>query len=119
VARFGEFSPIERLFEREVCNKSRKKQFWSTFLHVKTHVSILTNSGLGYLLGDFFTDSSGHPVSDEDEIKAERLSERHLHRNLIKMTLLHSTSEDYTYLRIVIYFRFLYGANPYHVEKVP
>jgi hypothetical protein len=35
-------------------------------LHVKRHVliNILTKNGLRYILGDFFTNSSGHPGTD-------------------------------------------------------
>jgi hypothetical protein len=35
--------------------------YWATFLHSTSYVLILTNTWLGYILGDFFTDSSGHP----------------------------------------------------------
>jgi hypothetical protein len=34
--------------------------FWTTFFHCKSDVLILTKNGLGYILGDFFTNSSGH-----------------------------------------------------------
>jgi hypothetical protein len=32
------------------------------FSHSKRYVLILTKHGLGYILGDLFTNSSGHPV---------------------------------------------------------
>jgi hypothetical protein len=32
-----------------------------TFFHGKSYVSMLTKNGLGYNLGDFFTNASGHP----------------------------------------------------------
>jgi hypothetical protein len=36
--------------------------FWAAFFTVKVKITtILTKNGLGYILGDFFTNSSGHP----------------------------------------------------------
>jgi hypothetical protein len=35
----------------------------TTFSAVKGYALILTKKGLGYILGDFLTNSSGHPVS--------------------------------------------------------
>jgi hypothetical protein len=35
--------------------------FWATFLCDTSYVLILTKNGLGYILGDFFKNSSGHP----------------------------------------------------------
>jgi hypothetical protein len=35
---------------------------WATVIHFKNDALILTKNGLGYTLGDFFTNSSGHPV---------------------------------------------------------
>jgi hypothetical protein len=37
-------------------------KFLGYFLHGKSYVLILTNSGLGYILGYFIANSSGHPV---------------------------------------------------------
>jgi hypothetical protein len=38
---------------------------WATFLHGQINVLILTKIGLGYTLGDFFTNSSGHPAGQQ------------------------------------------------------
>jgi hypothetical protein len=35
---------------------------WTTFLQSKSYVAILTKNGLGYILGDFLTYSSGRPA---------------------------------------------------------
>jgi hypothetical protein len=35
--------------------------FWATLPHGEGEVLTVTNNGLGYILGDFFTNSSGHP----------------------------------------------------------
>jgi hypothetical protein len=42
-------------------NYRSSAHFWATFFHGTSHVSILTKKMLGYILGDFFTNSSGHP----------------------------------------------------------
>jgi hypothetical protein len=34
---------------------------WATSLHGKIAVLIIAKNGLGYILGDFFTNASGHP----------------------------------------------------------
>jgi hypothetical protein len=41
---------------------SNNSKFEATVFHVKSHLSILTKNGLGYFLGDYFANSSGHPV---------------------------------------------------------
>jgi hypothetical protein len=33
---------------------------WATFSHSYGHTLIMSNNGLGYILGEFFTNSSGH-----------------------------------------------------------
>jgi hypothetical protein len=33
---------------------------WASFFHAISYVSILTKNGLGYILGEFFKNSSGH-----------------------------------------------------------
>jgi hypothetical protein len=43
-------------------NYKSSQNCWSTFSHVKSYVSSLTKTGLGYILGIFFTNSSGHPA---------------------------------------------------------
>jgi hypothetical protein len=35
--------------------------FWATLFHGKCYALILTKNGLSYILGDVFTNSSGHP----------------------------------------------------------
>jgi hypothetical protein len=37
---------------------------WTTFFQVYSSIFILTKNGLGYSLGDFFTNSSGHPAGE-------------------------------------------------------
>jgi hypothetical protein len=38
--------------------------YWAPFFHGKICALIFTRNGLGYILGDFFTNSSGHPDAD-------------------------------------------------------
>jgi hypothetical protein len=38
------------------------------FVHSNSHVLIFTKNWLGYALGDFFTNSSGHPCENEMEL---------------------------------------------------
>jgi hypothetical protein len=40
---------------------------WATFFHPTSYVLILAKNWLGYIFGDFFTNSSGHPVCQRDE----------------------------------------------------
>jgi hypothetical protein len=40
------------------------QHFWATFLHGRDNAIILTKSVFVYILGDFFTNSSGHPEID-------------------------------------------------------
>jgi hypothetical protein len=42
--------------------KYRSSQIFGLFFHGKSYVLILTKSALGYILGDFFSNLSGHPV---------------------------------------------------------
>jgi hypothetical protein len=42
-------------------NYRNSSHSWATFFLGKIYVLILTKNGLGYILGDFFTNSSGHP----------------------------------------------------------
>jgi hypothetical protein len=39
------------------------QKFWATLFQSADNVLILTKHGLGNILGDFFTNSSGHPES--------------------------------------------------------
>jgi hypothetical protein len=45
----------------EVLCKNIAVVFFITRFHGKSYVLILTKSGLGYVLGDFFSGSPGHP----------------------------------------------------------
>jgi hypothetical protein len=45
----------------EVLCKNIAVVFFITRFHGKSYVLILTKTGLGYILGDFFTNASGHP----------------------------------------------------------
>jgi hypothetical protein len=58
VTGLGEFLAIvySGQFEKSSPN------FWANFLNANIFSYILKN-GLGHILGDFFTNSSGHPVS--------------------------------------------------------
>jgi hypothetical protein len=74
----GEFSPIGRLFSLGSCFLWEVVFFGQLFslgsflkiikaaqllcLHGNIYVFVLTKNGLGYILGDFFTNSSGHPA---------------------------------------------------------
>jgi hypothetical protein len=63
VARLGEFSPIESLFTLGsfVKNYRRSTNIWATYLNGKSYVLIISKNELGDILGDFFTNASGHP----------------------------------------------------------
>jgi hypothetical protein len=62
----GEFSPIGRWFTLGSFfeNYERNADFISTFFSSTSCVLIHTKTGLGNILGDFFTYSSGHPASN-------------------------------------------------------
>jgi hypothetical protein len=64
VTRLGEFSPLGRFFTVE--NLRRNIHFWDTF--VKSFI-YYDKKGLGYILVDFFTNPSGHPVYVEKVLK--------------------------------------------------
>jgi hypothetical protein len=61
----GEFSPIRHLFtlgSSSENDKSSPNFGICTFQEGKIDVLVLTKNGMGYILGDFFTNSSGHPA---------------------------------------------------------
>jgi hypothetical protein len=63
VTRLGKFSLIGRLFV--LCsffNCISNPNFLATFFAEKNYTIILTKNGLDYVLGAFFTNSSGHPA---------------------------------------------------------
>jgi hypothetical protein len=45
----------------EIIAKVGSPKFWASFYHGKSYVLILTKNVLGNILGDFFTNASGHP----------------------------------------------------------
>jgi hypothetical protein len=67
----GEYLPIGRLFSLgsffEKCKSSTNSWF---FFDGTSCVLILTQNWLGYILGDFFANSSGHPG---DEWRARQI----------------------------------------------
>jgi hypothetical protein len=62
----GEFSPKARLFTLGSFSKITQgaEKFGAILFQRIDYVLILTKNGLGYILGDLFTNSSGHPASD-------------------------------------------------------
>jgi hypothetical protein len=60
VTRLGEVSPIVRLFSLHKYFLMQKQSKMPTFSAVKV-VYYFWQNGLGNILGDFFTNSSGHP----------------------------------------------------------
>jgi hypothetical protein len=42
-------------------NLKSRTNSWATCFHGASDVLIVTKNGLGYILGDFFTNSPGHP----------------------------------------------------------
>jgi hypothetical protein len=62
VTRLDDFSPIGRLFTMGSFLRSQKQPYiWATFIHQKIQAIKFTKNGLGYISGDFFKNSSGHP----------------------------------------------------------
>jgi hypothetical protein len=63
VTRLGEFSPIRFLFTLRSFfeNYLSSANLWTPFSKCISHVFILPKNCLGCILGDFFTNSSGHP----------------------------------------------------------
>jgi hypothetical protein len=67
VTRLVEFSPIGRLFTLGSGLKITEVEHifeLPTFFHGASYAFILSKNGLGSILGDFFTNSSGHPGAD-------------------------------------------------------
>jgi hypothetical protein len=77
VTRLGEFSTIGRLFVYfgQFFNCKRSPKIWATFFPGKINLIILAPMGLGFSLGDFFTNSSGHPVCNRqfEEVAEKKL----------------------------------------------
>jgi hypothetical protein len=60
----GEFSLIVGFlyFENQRCSP----HFWATFFHGLGYALNFTKNGLGYILGDLFINSSGHPFGENE-----------------------------------------------------
>jgi hypothetical protein len=62
VTKLGEFSPIGRLFSLGIFFENYKRaNILVYFFRGLNFELILAQNGLGYILGEFFTNSSGHP----------------------------------------------------------
>jgi hypothetical protein len=59
MTKFGEFSPFGRLLTLRSYFKYFPN-FWVTYVGTFSKL-VLAEKNLGYILGDFFTNSSGHP----------------------------------------------------------
>jgi hypothetical protein len=68
VTRLGKFSPIGRLFTLGCYLKITEaaKTIWLHFFHGTIYLFILTQNGAGYILGDAYSNSSGHPAQDPE-----------------------------------------------------
>jgi hypothetical protein len=49
-------------FEQFWENYGNSANFWATFFYGSNYALILPMNELGYILGNFFSNSSGHPV---------------------------------------------------------
>jgi hypothetical protein len=71
VTRMGEFSPIGWLFTLgSFFNDRTTANFWTAFSQLTGYVFILTKNGLGYSLGDFVKNVSGHPARNGETPEA-------------------------------------------------
>jgi hypothetical protein len=63
VAKLGKFSPIGQLFTFGKLFKQRRSSqiFVLLYSTVKVVHSFWQKNGMGYILGEFFANSSGHP----------------------------------------------------------
>jgi hypothetical protein len=80
VTRCGNFSPIGRLFTLGGIHKIIEvaKLFRATIFHGTSYVLMLTWNGLGCILGDFFTDPSGHPGADKDPTARHQINTKRI-----------------------------------------
>jgi hypothetical protein len=60
IGRIFTFWPI--VYIGQVFLLQEQPQFWASFPHKICHALILAKNLLRYILGDFFTNSSGHPA---------------------------------------------------------
>jgi hypothetical protein len=63
VTRLGEFSPTfwVIVFFGQFFKSTEVAKIFGHFFHRKSYVSILMKNGFGFILCDFFANSSGHP----------------------------------------------------------
>jgi hypothetical protein len=55
---------------------------WATFCYGKSCILFWTKTGLGYTLGDFFTNSSGHPgprPQNESKVEGDNVDSKLVH----------------------------------------
>jgi hypothetical protein len=67
----GDFLPLGQVIALEVFSKITEVAHILLLLFYKVkvvYISFLTKNGLGYILGNFFTNSSGHPEHELDPI---------------------------------------------------
>jgi hypothetical protein len=70
VTGFGEFSSIGWLFiMRSFFDDRCSQNYWANFFHGKNYVLYVTEIALGYILGDFFTNSSSHTATEPQQDK--------------------------------------------------
>jgi hypothetical protein len=76
VTKLAELSPnlVECLLWAVFRQLHEQLKFLDHFFHEAIHVFMLRNYGLGYILGDFFTSPSGHPVVDPNRGQNLQLS---------------------------------------------
>jgi hypothetical protein len=68
MTRLGDFLSLGPLFSSGIFMKNTISilKFGSPFFHGKSYVLIWKKIGFGHILGDFLTNSSGHPASKAD-----------------------------------------------------
>jgi hypothetical protein len=54
-------------FDQFIENYTSSANSWAAFFHSTSYVLILSKNWLGCILGDFFTNSSGHTGGDEHD----------------------------------------------------
>jgi hypothetical protein len=65
----GDFLPFERLFTMAKLKLQMYPTFWGVLLSSERgDEQFFTKNVLGYILGYFFTNSSGHPVRDQPHV---------------------------------------------------
>jgi hypothetical protein len=97
VTGLGEFwaQSVIGFFVQVIENYRISPSVWATIFHGKFYVLILTKNELGYILGDFFTVSSGHPVSRMVRGPVSRLS----HPTIANLFLSSPKTENFCSIR--------------------